>query len=344
MPAPAEIQKLVERFQLHREDYLTGNYNETQLRREFLDPMFKVLGWDIDNEQGFAEAYKDVVHEDAVRVGDKLKAPDYGFRIGGTRKYFLEAKKPAEHIEDDPDHAYQLRRYGWSAKLPLSILSSFEEFAVYDCRVKPLKTDKASKARVMFLHCEDYLDRWDEIAAIFARDAILKGSFDRFADSTKSKRGTSEVDSEFLNEIENWRLSMARNLALRNADIDQRGLNFAVQRIIDRIVFLRIAEDRGIEDYGQLKKLLTGTKVYRRLAEQFHAADDRYNSGLFHFTPEKGRNEPPDEFTLSLKIDDDTLKDIVRKLYYPDSPYEPAGAVANHSGAWACTACAAACG
>ena len=321
VPAPAEIQKLVERFQLHREEYLTGNYNETQLRREFLDPMFKALGWDIDNEQGFAEAYKDVVHEDAIRIGDKLKAPDYGFRIGGTRKYFLEAKKPAEHIEGDPKHAYQLRRYGWSAKLPLSILSSFAEFAVYDCRIKPLKTDKASKARVKLLRCEEYLDRWDEIA-IFSRDAILKGSFDRFADSTKSKRGTSEVDSEFLNEIESWRLSLARNLALRNTELDQRGLNFAVQRIIDRIVFLRIAEDRGIEDYGQLRKLLTGTKVYRRLAEQFHAADDRYNSGLFHFTQEKGRHEPPDEFTLSLKVDDDTLKEIVSKLYYPDSPYE----------------------
>ncbi len=322
MSAPAEIQKLVERFQLHREEYLAGNYNETQLRREFLDPMFKVLDWDIDNEQGFAEAYKDVVHEDAIRIGDKLKAPDYGFRIGGTRKYFLEAKKPSEHIEDDPEHAFQLRRYGWSAKLPLSILSSFVEFAVYDCRIKPLKTDKASKARVMLLRCEDYLERWDEIASIFSRDAVLKGSFDRFANSTKSKRGTSEVDSEFLNEIESWRLSLARNLALRNTELDQRGLNFAVQRIIDRIVFLRIAEDRGIEDYGQLRKLLTGSKVYQRLADQFHAADDRYNSGLFHFTPEKGRREPPDEFTLSLKVDDETLKEIVSKLYYPDCPYE----------------------
>ncbi len=322
MPAPAEIQKLVERFQLHRVEYLTGNYNETQLRREFIDPMFKALGWDVDNEQGFAEAYKDVIHEDAIKIGGHTKAPDYCFRIGGTRKYFVEAKKPAENIADDREHAYQLKRYAWSAKLPLSILTDFEEFAVYDCRVKPQVHDKASLGRVKFLRFDEYLDRWDEIAAIFSRDAILKGSFDRFADSTKSKRGTSEVDSEFLNEIENWRLTLARNLALRNPGIDQRGLNFAVQRIIDRIVFLRIAEDRGIEDYGQLQKLLTGTKAYRRLAEQFHAADDRYNSGLFHFTPEKGRHEPPDEFTLSLKIDDDTLQEIVRKLYYPDSPYE----------------------
>ncbi len=322
MPAPDEIKKLVERFSLHREEYLGGNYNETQLRREFIDPMFKALGWDIDNEQGFAEAYKDVVHEDAIKIEGGPKAPDYGFRIGGTRKFFVEAKRPAENIKQNREHAYQLKRYLWSAKLPLSILTNFAEFAVYDSRTKPKKSDPASKSRVMYIRFEEYLDRWDEIASIFSRDAILKGSFDRYAASTKSKRGTSEVDNEFLKEIESWRLTLARNLALRNPDLDQRGLNFAVQRIIDRLVFLRIAEDRGIEEYGQLQRLLTGAKVYSRMAERFRAADDRYNSGLFHFTPEKGRQEPPDEFTLSLKIDDDVLKEIVQNLYYPDSPYE----------------------
>ena len=97
--------------------------------------MFKALGWDVDNEYGDAEAYKDVVHEDAIKVGGATKAPDYCFRIGGTRKFFLEAKKPSVNIKDDIAAAFQLRRYAWSAKLPLSILSDFEEFAVYDCRV-----------------------------------------------------------------------------------------------------------------------------------------------------------------------------------------------------------------
>ena len=145
MPAPDEIKKLVERFSLHREEYLSGNYNETQLRREFIDPMFKALGWDIDNEQGFAEAYKDVVHEDAIKVEGSPKAPDYGFRIGGTRKFFLEAKRPSENVKQNREHAYQLKRYCWSAKLPLSILTNFAEFAVYDSRTKPKKSDPASK-------------------------------------------------------------------------------------------------------------------------------------------------------------------------------------------------------
>ncbi|MEE8117214.1 MAG: type I restriction enzyme HsdR N-terminal domain-containing protein, partial [Gemmatimonadales bacterium] len=107
-----------------------------------MDPLFKALGWDVDNEKGYAEAYKDVVHEDAVKVGGLTKAPDYAFRIGGVRKFFVEAKKPSVDIKGDVHPAFQVRRYAWSAKLPLSVLTDFEEFAAYDCRVRPVKTDK----------------------------------------------------------------------------------------------------------------------------------------------------------------------------------------------------------
>ena len=102
----------------------------------------------------------------------------------------------------------------------------------------------------------DYADRWDEIANVFSRAAVLKGAFDKFAESSKLKRGTSDFDSDFLETIENWRKELAQNLALRNRALTQRELNFAVQRIIDRIVFLRICEGRGIEDHGRLQGLL----------------------------------------------------------------------------------------
>jgi len=110
--------------------------NEAQIRQHLIDPFFEALGWDVANKQGYAEAYKEVIHEDAVKVGTATKAPDYSFRIGGVRKFFVEAKKPSVNIKDDPSPAFQLRRYAWSAKLPLSILTDFEEFAVYDCRQK----------------------------------------------------------------------------------------------------------------------------------------------------------------------------------------------------------------
>jgi len=313
----------VERFDRNVESYRSGQYNETQLRREFIDPFFKALGWDVDNERGYAEAYKDVIHEDAIKVGASTKAPDYCFRIGGARKFFVEAKKPSVNLKDDISPAFQLRRYSWSAKhLPLGILTDFEELAVYDGRIKPVKSDKASKARVKYFTYKEYVDRWDEIASVFSREEVLRGSFDRYVESTKAKRGTAEVDAAFLKDIETWRDLLARNIALRNPDLTTRELNFAVQRTIDRTVFLRICEDRGIEKYGWLQSLMDGSRVYPRLIEFFHRADERYNSGLFHFGADPDREEPPDELTLGLVIDDKVLKEIIRDLYYPDSPYE----------------------
>lgn len=319
--APKEISDLVDKFAEHHESYKRSGYNETLLRRDFLDLFFEALGWDMTNRKGYAEAYRDVIHEDALRVEKAARAPDYCFRIGGTRKFFVEAKKPAVDIKTDVSPAFQLRRYAWTAKLPLSILTDFEEFAVYDCRKRPDKSDKASEARILLLNYTDYLTRWDEIADVFSREAILKGSFDKFAESTKKKRGTAPVDEEFLKEIDQWREELAKNLSLRNESLTDRQLNVAVGRIIDRIIFLRMCEGRGIEEYGRLLTLLNGERVYRRLVELFYRADERYNSGLFHFQSERGR-EQPDELTPDLKLDDKVLKDIIRRLYYPESPYE----------------------
>ncbi|MFA0821563.1 MAG: Eco57I restriction-modification methylase domain-containing protein [Methanomethylovorans sp.] len=324
MPAPSEIIELVERFDQYSAKYKSNSYNETQVRREFIDPLFKALGWDVDNTQAYDERYKEVIHEDAVKVGGKTKAPDYSFRIGGVRKFFVEAKKPAVNLKENPEPAYQLRRYAWSAKLPVSILTDFEEFIVFDCTRKPSPNDNSSLGRIEYYTYKDYISKWDEIASKYSKKAVFTGKFDDLADSLVQKKGgkgTAGIDDAFLAEIEGWRDELAKNLALRNASLSVRELNLAVQKIIDRIVFLRICEDRGIEEYGQLKSKAEGKDVYKNLIELFLHADDKYNSGLFHFRSEDGMEEP-DILTTSLEIDDKTLKHIISRLYYPESPYE----------------------
>lgn len=319
--APRIIADLVARYRENRDDYRSSTYKEFRLRKEFLDPFFEALGWDMANQSGYAEAYKDVVHEDSIKVSGAAKAPDYAFRIGGARKFFVEAKAPFVDIKSDVSSAYQLRRYGWSAKLPLSILTDFEEFAIYDCRIRPDKNDSAAKARIHYFTFEEYEERWEEIEAIFSQQSIRRGAFDRYAEEATKKRGTAEVDATFLQEIEGWRSSLAKNLALRNK-LSVRELNTAVQRTIDRIIFLRIAEDRGFEPYGKLQKLAKGNNVYKRLSSAFREADARYNSGLFHFTAIDGLSDTLDKFTLDLVIDDKVLHEIFEGLYYPDSPFE----------------------
>jgi type I restriction-modification system DNA methylase subunit len=313
--AYTRIGELVERFAEQLNSYKRTDYNETQTRRDFIDPFFKALGWDIDNSQGYAEAYREVIHEDKIKVGHATKAPDYSFRLpGGKRLFFVEAKKPSVAVKDDIYPAYQVRRYGWSAKLPVSIITDFEEFAVYDCLRKPNPTDKASVARIKYLTFRDYLTEFELLWDTFSKERVLKGSFDRFVQGTAGKKGTATVDREFLLSLDKWRTYLATSISIHNKSLDEDELNFAVQQTIDRIIFLRIAEDRSVEPYGNLKEAVKHGELYQNLLSVFREADQKYNSGLFDFTK--------DRISEALKVDNKVIKTIVNELYYPESPYE----------------------
>jgi adenine-specific DNA-methyltransferase len=258
-----KLKELCELFESNIKEYKNPKYDEANTRVNFIDRFFELLNWDIANSQGFSESYRDVVREDKIMIEGKPKAPDYSFRIGGYRKFFLEAKKPSVTIKEEIEPAYQVRRYGYTAKLPLCILTDFEEFAVYDTRIKPQKDDKASVARIFYCTFNEYEKHFEFIYNTFSKDAILKGSFDKYISSNprlKSgvRKGTGEVDKEFLSLIESWRETLAKNIALRNPTIYSgetlgiHELNTSVQIIIDRIIFLRIAEDRNMEKYGLL--------------------------------------------------------------------------------------------
>lgn len=310
-----KISELVERFEEQYTSYKKSEYNETLTRRDFIDPFFKALGWDIDNEQGYAEAYREVIHEDKIKIGGATKAPDYSFRVGGGKRlFFVEAKKPSVVVKDDILPAYQVRRYGWSAKLSISIITDFEEFAIYDCTKKPIPTDKASVARVKYITFRDYLKEFDFIWDTFSKERVLQGSFDKFILSTANKKGTATVDKEFLQSLDSWRTYLATSISWNNKDLDEDEINFVVQQTIDRIIFLRIAEDRSIEPYGTLKEAIKNGEFYKNLYLQFEQADEKYNSGLFDFKKDK--------ISKTLSVDNKVLKTIINELYYPESPYE----------------------
>ena len=317
--APKRIKELVEKYKLNYTRY--RDYNEEQIKQEFINPLFDALGWDIYNKNDIAPQYRDVIFEDSLRINKEVRAPDYCFQLPGKKMFFVEAKKPSVNIKEKKESAFQVRSYAWSAKLPLSILTDFEELAIYDTRVKPNKRDKAGIARLDYFTYDEYVDRWDDLYNIFSKEAVLKGSFDQYAEDNKKKRGTEEVDEAFLSDLEEWRELLAKNIALRNPDTSIEELNYAVQHILDRIVFLRMCEDRRIEKYGKLRSLKDENSIYEKFCELCVEADDKYNSGLFHFKVQKGRDTIPDQITLGLKIDDGVFKTIFTKLYYPESPY-----------------------
>jgi TaqI-like C-terminal specificity domain/Eco57I restriction-modification methylase/N-6 DNA Methylase len=317
-----DVAKLCRYFETNRQLFLAPGVKEAHIRQSLIDPFFMALGWDVHNQFKTAPQYREVIPEDSLDVEGHQKAPDYTFRVGSQAKFYAEAKKCGININADPGPAYQLRRYGWSAKVVLSLLTDFDELGVYDCTLRPRPSDKASHARVQYFRSEEYPDRWRELWDYFSREAVWSGTFDQYA-ASKRKRGTSEVDAEFLKEIEGWRDELARNVALRNPDISLDDLNAAILLTIDRIVFLRMAEDRGIEPYEQLLKLCERPDIYSRfMRDSCRKADEKYNSGLFHFQKEAGIPDVPDRITPNLAVDDKVVKPILQSLYFEfGSPY-----------------------
>ena len=291
------------------------------MRAEFVDPLLEALGWDVQNKDGAAEQYKPVKMEDAIRVAGKAGTPDYSLRVGGIRKILLEAKRPGVSLKQNAEAALQLRRYAWSATVPVGILTNFGELAIYDCSERPKAGQKASHARVRFFTADDYEERWEWLRDHFSPDSILSGRFDRLVDNLGARRGAERVGDAFLKQMEKFRADLAREIALRNPKLSERELNNATQRTLDRIVFLRVCEDRGVEEYGRLRDAAKRSGVYAEMMELFHAADRRYNSGLFHFRKEAGRRWP-DKLTPHLRVTDKPLRAIVEELYPPKSPYD----------------------
>jgi hypothetical protein len=317
LPVPtktrAAVGELVEHYRRGADYYGSPGFNEAQTRIEFIDPFFEALGWDIANRQGMPERFKDVIHEDSLKISGKTKAPDYCFCFGGQRVFYLEAKKPSVHIKDDPSPAFQLRRYGWNAKLPLSVLTDFQELAIYDCRWEPNVADAPATARTAFYTYDQYLDKLEDIYAVFSREAVAGGSLDRYTRTAKKHRGMVEVDEAILREISDWREVLAQDIARHNPSLSVYELNHAVQSTIDRILFLRIAEDRGVEGYGRLRSV-PKKGAYEYLCGLYHSADEKYNAGLFNFCD--------DSLCLNLNVSDDVLRPILQDLYYPHSQYE----------------------
>lgn len=305
------IEALVQKYQSNRSFYESGAYNETELRVEFLNPLFQALGWDVNNEQGLPSFSREVIHEASVLVeeegGEKSKKPDYLFQLGHKKCFFMEAKKPSVDVLKAEDPSFQLRRYGWSGSFGISILSNFKDLVIYDCSVRPMRGDAPTIARIVTFHFTEYVDRFDELYQWASKDSALNGTFDELITAIDSVFQHEPFDSYFLEQIRSWRLILSTDLVKKKTFASDEDLNSYVQRLLNRILFLRICEDRELERYEELKRIATSAQ----LLQLFQKADQKYDSGLFELLL---KNEPMPSPEVLLKVLGD--------LYYPNSSYD----------------------
>lgn len=311
--ARASVAELVRNFQRNEADCLRTTYNETQARTDFITPLLEAFGWDVHNGAGHPVALREVIEEATVEVGEERlsKRPDYELRLARQRKLFVEAKKPSVRIDRNRDAAFQTRRYGYSASLPISILTNFHQLAIYDCLPIPMQTDEAHVARLLLVNYKEFEARFDELWPLLSRQAVYSGDFDKRFAVDVTRHGAEQFDDLFLRQVRSWRERLASDIHASTLGLSPSELTYAVQLFLSRIVFLRICEDRDIERYATLRNLPIAN-TFDALMAELRRADDFYDSGLFRLL---------DDARLCIRISDGVLHSIIAELYYPQSPY-----------------------
>lgn len=307
-----QLKALIEKYQKNIDYYHSSKYNEAQLRTDFLNQLFSILGWDIINAAGKPTNEREVLVEEGVKAkaGENSKKPDYTFRLFSERKFFLEAKKPSVDISKAIDPALQIRRYGFTAKLKISILSNFEYTAIYDCSNPVNQSDTVTNSRIKLYHFTELVKKFDEINNLIGRESVYNGQFENEWSEIESKILKFSIDDLFLRQINEWRLLFANEFLQIKKELTEEKLNDLVQNYINSIVFLRVCEDRDLEEYETLY-YLAKKKDFHSFVKKLKSSDKKYNSGLFSL-------EYIDEL---INNTNSCIWSIVEQLYFPQSTY-----------------------
>jgi len=339
------IADLVANFRAHIKAYKSKDTKEAEIRQQFIDPFWRALGWDVGDTKGIGPAESEVIIEKSVETAEssglRSRRPDYLFRLGGFARFIVEAKKPAIDIDADFDAIFQAKQYAWNSTIPFAVLTDFEQFRLYDTTLKPIFNDpRRGLVKEFALDYDKYESQWDAILATFGREAVEGGSLERLLATVKKvkagrrirtvdrmlfdHKGIEPVDQVFLAYLDTHRRHFAAAIYRENKAVFPEAdtlhgaakLTEAVQRIMDRLVFMRVIEDRGIVAFGTLREMLErigteGGEFYDALSATFRDYDAKYNGYLYkpHFSEE-------------LKVDGGVLADFTRTLYPPDGPWD----------------------
>ena len=307
------LKSLITKFEKDRNHYLSKGYPEAQVRIDFINPFFKALGWDIENKAQKPPHERDVIVELSPETTGR---PDYNFRINGATKFFIEAKAPSVAL-DDINNILQAKSYAWSTKeVYFVILTDFEEFKLFDASLKP-NPRFPDEGLIFALKYTDYIDKIEKLWEL-SRERVEQGSLESLLPKdTKSKRLRIPPDKSFLEDLTIWRTELAKDIHKRNPEFDVKVLNDVVQRLLDRIIFIRIAEGRKIRPERELWEIVAQWKeegkrksIMTHLAGLFHEVNADLNGDIF---------KP--HACETADVDSNLLAEIIENLYFPKSRY-----------------------
>ena len=326
-----QVKQLVEDFKASESHFLSATYSEAEVRKDFIDKFFTILGWDVDHHFQKNPFQQEVKVEKAQRQEghQSQKRADYAFSLAPDFKrtlFFVEAKKPSRLLRQNKDDYFQTAKYGWNSQTGISILTDFQELVIIDCRFKP-DFDTILKNEIKYYRYEDYAneDVFSEIYWLFSREAIVAGNLTTFIESLQKPKAKEKqlklsggkyqsIDESFLNYIDDIRLQMAQAFHANNPTLDHYDLTEATQRTIDRLVFIRFLEDKQIEPEDLMHSISTANYPWQKFIEISKRLDAKYNGVVFkeHFIDKKA----------FLGADEELFRSIAADLDHTNTPYD----------------------
>ncbi len=290
------IKKLIDKYNKVVEEKQIAKYNEEMTKKDFILPLFRALGWNTEDSN-------EVTAEEKV----SKKRVDYGFRINGIPKFFLEAKALKEDL-DNPKFIEQAINYAWHKGCTWAVLTDFESVKIFNAE---WKTSDSLQSHLKTIPCQEFLDRFNELW-LLSKDSFEKGLLDMEAEKWGKKTKKISVDKQLLADFTRFRELLSKNITKLNQskNITEEDLDESIQRILDRLIFIRNCEDRELE----AKTLISSFREWesrgrgqliKSLREVFAYFDKQYNSKIF-----------ANHLCDSLDIDNEVLHEIIEGLYY----------------------------
>jgi len=292
--AKQQIKELVEKY--NRVIKENRKYSEADTKAEFIEPLFEALGWDVRNKTHADE----VIREETT----SKKRPDYRFSINGIPKFFLEAKALKADLSK-AEYAEQAINYAWHKGCTWAVLTDFENIKVFNAE---WKTDLL-QSRFISLEYDKFLEQFDRLW-LLSKEGFEQGLLDKEAEEYGKKSKKSPVGEQLFSDLTKWRSELSKDISQRNKGINEADLDEAVQRIIDRLIFIRNCEDRELES-PKLSPAMREWDSQRKgsLAENivkvFRHFDDEYNSKLFQH-----------HLCDDLDVSNQVLEGIIKELYH----------------------------
>lgn len=324
----AKVELLVQQYKKDEQYFLSREFDEHSTRAAFIDRFFEALGWNVtyagpDREVVFHPRHsveaqlagetswdEDLSQEELDARAEHTLVPDYSFSIARRLQFYVEAKRPSIQLTR-PDAVFQLKSYAWSKELAFSVLTNFARLRVFATTVRP-DFDHPSVGLLpgFDLRCDEYAANWDALWELLSREAVAAGEAARRARSVR-QRGAIAVGEAFLADLEKWRERLGNDILRRHPDLEGFQLDEATQRILDRLVFIRVVEDRDIEPKVILRKFARLTDSYRQLTAEFRRLDVVYNGQLF-----------AEHWCEHLEVSDGVISQIIAGMYAVDgSPF-----------------------